>query len=85
MKYYTTTQAALYLTERGLTDSDGGPVRGLTVKRWCERGQLEATRQSVGEEDDRYRAYWMIEEAALNEFVPPSQRPREGRHYRKKQ
>lgn len=71
---FTTTEAAVLLTERGVRAKDGGPVRPATVIQWINRGQLEATK-----EGHKYRGQWRIPRPALDAFTPPQQgRPRKG-------
>lgn len=65
-KYYTTEEAALYLTERGFTAREGGPVTARTVQHWCIARNMVATR-----EGGKHRGQWLIAEDELAGFVPP--------------
>lgn len=66
----TTAEAAALLSERGMTDKDGGPVRVETVQQWCKRGKF-AGAVSVG------GRIWQIPREAVETFGPPTQgRPR---------
>lgn len=78
---FTTAEAAALLTERGVTAANGGPVRAETVKKWCERGRLPATK--VG---DTYRGEWRIKREDIEAFEPGTPgRPRKDRIVKKSQ
>lgn len=73
--WLTTAEVAALLTGRGVVDRSGGPVKPRTVQKWCELGVLPA--QRVG---SKYRGQWLIEEATVAAFTPPTQgRPRKGK------
>ena len=59
----TTTEAAALLTERGLTDKDGGSVRAETVKRWCLRKKFPGARSISGR-------IWQIPREDVEAFKP---------------
>ena len=64
----TTTEAAALLTQRGLTDRAGGPVRPDTVKHWAQRKLLPGARI---EQRGPGRGYWLIPMDALETFQQP--------------
>lgn len=65
-KLLTTTEAAAFLTERGFTDRDGGPVRRDTVKHWCQAGKIPgAVKTQPGK-----RGEWQIPLASLQDWTP---------------
>lgn len=64
----TTIEAAALLTERGLTDRQGGPVKPDTVKHWCAQGRFPG---AVNERRGPGRGFWLIPCEALDAFVLP--------------
>lgn len=57
----TTTQAAAYLSERGFTARDGGPVQRLIIQKWCQSGDIPS--RKIGRDI-------VIERAALDRCLP---------------
>ncbi len=68
---YTTEEAAQYLSERGLTDQGGGPVRVDTVKHWRAQGRFP---NAVKETRGAGRGFWLIPRADLDAFTLPRAR-----------
>ena len=66
----TTIEAAALLSERGLKDRRGGPVKPDTVKHWCQQGRMPGAYQ---EQRGPGRGFWLIPDEALDSFTP--QRP----------
>ena len=61
----TTTEAAALLSERGMTDRSGGPVKPDTVKHMCARGAFPG---AVRERRGPGRGYWLIPAAAIEAY-----------------
>lgn len=61
----TTTEAAAILSERGMADRDGGPVKPSTVHQWCKRGKFPNA-YSIG------GRVWQIPQADIDAFVLPT-------------
>lgn len=62
----TTLEAAALLTERGMTDRRGGPVRVDTVKHMCSAGKFPGAyveRRGPG------RGYWLIPPDDLDTYI----------------
>lgn len=68
MQQYTTDEAAALLSERGLTDRTGGPVKVDTVKHWRAQGKFP---HSVLVKRGPGRGYWLIPREDLDAFQPP--------------
>jgi len=63
---YTTEEAAQYLTERGLTDRTGGPVKVDTVKHARAAGKFP---NAIKETRGAGRGFWLIPQADLDTLI----------------
>ena len=64
---FTTLEAAVLLSERGMTDRKGGPVKVDTVKHMCAAGKFPGAyveRRGPG------KGYWLIPTADIDALTP---------------
>ena len=64
--FYTTTEAAALMTERGLTDRKGGPVKPDTVKHICSQEKFP---NAYVEHRGPGRGFWLIPLDDLETYV----------------
>ena len=62
----TTSEAAALLSERGMTDRAGGPVKADTVKHMCARGAFPG---AVNERRGPGRGFWLIPLAEVESYA----------------
>jgi len=71
----TTAEAAALLTERGVTvigkGTEAHAPTARTVEAWCRSGALVCEHVGVGR-----RGMWLVSEAALEGFEPPTMGPK---------
>jgi hypothetical protein len=71
MTWLTTTEAATFLSARGVTvvsRQGRQPPTPQTIKVWCQRGVLAQTQRIGG----RQRGYYLIAQDELERFEPPA-------------